>query len=91
MSSAVDTSIGLAAGVALAAALPDLPYACGLGTRALLAGDVVAPTDELTPVDGSLPVGRPAVDPDALAAVRADADTTARWHARLARVRALRA
>ncbi len=31
VSSAVDTSVGLAAGVALAAALPELPYACGLG------------------------------------------------------------
>ena len=32
VSSAVDTSVGLAAGVALAAALPELPYACGLAT-----------------------------------------------------------
>ena len=40
VSSAVDTSVGLAAGVALAAALPELPYACGLGTMSLLAGDV---------------------------------------------------
>ena len=38
VSSAVDTSIGLAAGLALAGALPDLPYACGLGTMSLLAG-----------------------------------------------------
>ena len=42
VSSAVDTSVGLAAGVALAAALPELPYACGLGTMSLLAGDVTA-------------------------------------------------
>ena len=41
VSSAVETSVGLAAGVALAAALPELPYACGLGTLALLADDVV--------------------------------------------------
>ena len=65
VSSAVETSIGLAAGVALAAALPDLPYACGLGTAVLLAGDVV--TDPLVPVDGELAVRRPLVDPDALA------------------------
>jgi len=38
VSSAVDTSVGLAAGVALAAALPALPYACGLGTMSLLTG-----------------------------------------------------
>ena len=42
VSSAVDTSVGLAAGVALAAALPALPYACGLATMSLLAGDVTA-------------------------------------------------
>ncbi len=65
VSSAVETSIGIAAGVALAAALPELPYACGLGTVPLLAGDVVA--DPLTPVGGALPVRRPPVDETALA------------------------
>ncbi|MEU7893164.1 o-succinylbenzoate synthase [Nonomuraea sp. NPDC049152] len=60
VSSAVETSVGLAAGVALAAALPSLPYACGLGTMSLLSGDVVG--DSLTPADGFLPVSRPAVD-----------------------------
>jgi O-succinylbenzoate synthase len=65
VSSAVDTSVGLAAGVALAAALPELPYACGLGTMSLLAGDVTA--GPLRPEAGSLPVRRPAVDPGELA------------------------
>ena len=32
VSSALETSIGLRAGLALAAALPELPYACGLNT-----------------------------------------------------------
>ena len=41
VSSALDTSVGIAAGVALAAALPELPYACGLATTSLLAADVV--------------------------------------------------
>src|ERR1700735_309379 len=54
VSSAVDTSVGRAAGVALAPALPDLPYACGLGTMSLLAGDVTA--DPLVPQAGELPV-----------------------------------
>jgi O-succinylbenzoate synthase len=40
VSSALETSVGIAAGVALAAALPDLPYACGLATVQLLADDV---------------------------------------------------
>ena len=65
VSSALETSIGLAAGVALAAALPELPYACGLGTVALLAGDVVA--EPLEPEGGFLAVRRPAVDDAALA------------------------
>jgi O-succinylbenzoate synthase len=42
VSSAVETSIGLAAGVLLAAALPTLDHACGLGTATLLDSDVVA-------------------------------------------------
>ncbi|HUG86037.1 MAG TPA: enolase C-terminal domain-like protein, partial [Euzebya sp.] len=63
VSSAVETSVGLAAGIALAAALPDLPYACGLGTATLLAGDVVR--RPLVPVDGQVPV-RPIVPDEAL-------------------------
>src|SRR5690606_5329144 len=39
VSSAVETSVGLAAGLALAAALPELEYACGLGTVSLLSRD----------------------------------------------------
>jgi o-succinylbenzoate synthase len=70
VSSAVDTSVGLAAGVALAAALPELPYACGLATMSLLAGDVTA--EPLVPEGGELPVRRPAVDPAALARFEAD-------------------
>jgi len=60
VSSAVDTSVGLAAGVALAAALPELPYACGLATMSLLTGDVTA--SPLAERGGELPVRRPAVD-----------------------------
>jgi O-succinylbenzoate synthase len=58
VSSAVESSVGLAAGVALAAALPELAYDCGLATMSLLTGDVTA--DPLVPVDGRLPV-RPAL------------------------------
>ena len=65
VSSAVESSAGLAAGVALAAALPDLPYDCGLATMSLLTGDVTAAP--LTAADGALPVRRPAVDPAELA------------------------
>jgi o-succinylbenzoate synthase len=65
VSSAVDTSVGLAAGVALAAALPELPYACGLATMSLLSGDVTG--SPLIEAGGELPVRRPAVSEAALA------------------------
>ena len=70
VSSAVDSSVGLAAGVALAAALPELPYACGLATMSLLAGDVTG--EPLAESGGELPVRRPAVDLGALARWEAD-------------------
>ncbi|MDS1113823.1 o-succinylbenzoate synthase [Gordonia westfalica] len=40
VSSALDSAVGIAAGVAAAAALPRLDLACGLGTGSLLAADV---------------------------------------------------
>ncbi|HEX2057489.1 MAG TPA: o-succinylbenzoate synthase [Actinomycetota bacterium] len=80
VSSAVETSVGLAAGVALAAALPELPYACGLGTLSLLDGDVVA--DPLAPVDGVLAVRRPEVDEGALRPYETtDPASISRWEA----------
>ena len=87
VSSALESSVGLAAGVALAAALPELPYACGLATAQLLAHDVVA--EPLLPVDGAIPVRRPAPDAAALAAAAADDGTRDRWLARYARLTAL--
>jgi O-succinylbenzoate synthase len=87
VSSALETSVGLAAGVALAAALPDLPYACGLATASLLERDAV--DDPILPVDGHVPVRRPEPSPDALARVAADAATSRRWSARLAIVDAV--
>jgi o-succinylbenzoate synthase len=84
VSSALESSVGIAAGVALAAALPELPFACGLATVALFTDDVTS--SPLLPVDGALPVVRP--EPDRLDAVTADPDTDARWRARLDAVRA---
>lgn len=59
-----ETSVGIAAGLALAAALPELPYACGLAAR-MAGGDIVR--DALVPVDGSMRVRRVEPDPDLLA------------------------
>jgi o-succinylbenzoate synthase len=77
VSSAVDSSVGLAAGVALAAALPALPYACGLATMSLLTGDVTA--EPLAESGGVLPVRRPPVDAGALARWETDPGP---WRAR---------
>ncbi|UVS81561.1 o-succinylbenzoate synthase [Actinokineospora sp. UTMC 2448] len=85
VSSALETSVGLAAEIALAGALPSLDFACGVGTLALLTGDVVP--EPLRPVDGFVPVLRtapaPTVDWPA-----AD-DRTTWWLDRVARVSAL--
>jgi O-succinylbenzoate synthase len=72
VSSAVETSVGLAAGLALAAALPELPYACGLGTLSLLEGDVVR--DPLRAVNGEIEVRRPQVDEEALTRYEIDGE-----------------
>ena len=85
VSSALESSVGIAAGVALAAALPELPYACGLATVQLLEHDLA--TEPLLPVDGRLPVRPVEVDESRLVA---DEETVARWAARLAAVDAVR-
>jgi O-succinylbenzoate synthase len=77
VSSAVETSVGLAAGVAFAAALPELRYACGLATMSLLTGDVTGAP--LAAEAGVLPVARPGIDAERLAAWEAD---PAPWRAR---------
>lgn len=83
VSSALDTSIGIAAGVRLAAALPDLPFACGLGTVELFTGDVVA--DSLVAHDGVIDVARAvgvAATPDLLDRWRVDPERERWWRER---------
>ncbi|WP_230685055.1 o-succinylbenzoate synthase [Cellulomonas sp. JZ18] len=86
VSSALESSVGLAAGLALAAALPELPYACGLATAQLLAADLV--DDPLLPRDGAIEVRRPEPAPHLVAAAAADPGLAARWEGRLTTVRA---
>ena len=81
VSSAVESSVGIAAGVALAAALPELHHACGLATVQLLTDDVV--TAPMLPVDGMLAVSRPEVDEVALARLAADDERVTHWRRRL--------
>ena len=90
VSSALESSVGIAAGVALAAALPELTHACGLATVSLLTGDVVAADDAMLPVDGFLPVRAPAVDLPSLDRLAAPPARVAHWEARLSEVRAVR-
>ncbi|WSJ02045.1 o-succinylbenzoate synthase [Nocardia sp. NBC_01329] len=91
ISSALETSVGLAAQLALAGALPELDHACGLGTVNLFEGDIVA--ESLRPVDGYLPVPRtaPVPDPDLLAKYRhPDAERADWWITRMRRLLELR-
>ncbi|ATG51247.1 O-succinylbenzoate synthase [Brachybacterium vulturis] len=81
VSSALESSVGLSAGIALAAALAELPYACGLGTAPLLTGDLVAPP--LHAGGGMLPVGRRDPAPELLERHAAGPELTARWQERL--------
>jgi len=83
VSSALDTSVGLSMGVALAAALPRLDYDCGLGTASLFTADVSTPP--LTPRDGMLAAGRVTPDMALLAEHAAPAERRQWWLDRVAR------
>jgi O-succinylbenzoate synthase len=79
ISSALDSAVGIAGGLAAAAALPRLEHACGLGTGGLFVEDVA----EIVPVAGGLPVGDITPDPARLAALATPADRRDWWIARI--------
>ncbi|WP_309104336.1 o-succinylbenzoate synthase [Microbacterium sp.] len=81
VSSALDTAVGLSQGAALAAALPQLDYDCGLGTSSLFLDDVA----DLRPRDGSVAVGRVTPDADAVDRLAATEDRRSWWLGRLER------
>lgn len=83
VSSALDTSVGIRAGLALAAAMPELPFACGLGTVELMAGDVSR--DSLVPVGGSIALRDLTIEPDLLDRWQAPADRQQWWRERVVR------
>jgi o-succinylbenzoate synthase len=87
VSSALETSIGIRAGLALAAALPDLPYACGLNTVALFTDDLV--TEPLIAVNGAIRVSDLTVDEAILEKHRPDERVQKFWQARLVQTRKL--
>jgi O-succinylbenzoate synthase len=84
ISSALDSAVGISAGVAAAAALQELELACGLGTGGLFITDVAEP---FVP-DGGVLTPR-TVDVDVATLPRADAARTRWWLDRLRRCHAL--
>ena len=76
VSSALDSAVGIAAGLAAAAALPHLGHACGLGTGGLFLEDVA---DVAEPSDGFLPVGPVTPDPARLRALEAPRERRQWW------------
>ena len=87
VSSALDTSVGLAMGARLAASVPSLDYDCGLGTASLLAADVTR--HPLLPVDGAIEVRRVLPDPALLQRYDAGPERTDWWIERLGRAHAV--
>ena len=60
----METSVGIAAGLALAAALSELPYECGLATASLIDADVCL--EPLVAEDGWMRVRAAVPEPDLL-------------------------
>ena len=86
VSSALDTSVGIRAGLALAASLPELPYACGLGTVSLFTSDITL--DPLVADDGAIRLRDVAADAGLLEQFAASAERRDWWLDRLRRVHA---
>ncbi|WP_372517614.1 o-succinylbenzoate synthase [Mycobacterium florentinum] len=76
VSSALDSAVGIAAGLAAAAALPHLRHACGLGTGGLFVEDVA---DVPAAGDGHLAVGPVTPDPQRLRALQAPPERRQWW------------
>jgi O-succinylbenzoate synthase len=85
VSGSLDTSVGLSSGIALAASIPQLYGACGLGTGTLFAQDLVTPTT--LPTKGELIVRRASPDAHLLATAAAKVSESDRlwWQERIVR------
>jgi O-succinylbenzoate synthase len=87
VSSALETSVGISMGLHLAAALPELPFDCGLATVSLLSLDVTS--DPLVPVGGSIGVRRVVPNTRVFEDYAAAPERGAWWMQRLERCHAL--
>jgi O-succinylbenzoate synthase len=85
VSSALDSAVGIAAGLAAASALPRLEHACGLGTGGLFVTDVA----DLQPLDGYLTVSAVIPDPARVSDLAAPAERRDWWIARVRQCHAL--
>lgn len=83
VSSALETSVGISAGIALAAALPVLPHACGLSTVSLMDGDVTE--DPLVSEGGAIRVRQVQVSDRLLERHAVSAELSGWWLRRLER------
>jgi O-succinylbenzoate synthase len=82
----LQSSVGIAGGLALAGVLPETGFASELATAGLLTGDVVSAGRSLVTADGYLPVAPMPAPPDAAGLARFtvhDPDTVAWWRSRL--------
>ena len=77
VSSALESAVGISHGLKLAAALPELNYACGLGTGKLLSNDVA----ELPIVDGHMKVTT--VNPSGMLNLQAAPERRTWWESRI--------
>jgi O-succinylbenzoate synthase len=81
VSSALDSAVGIRAGLALAAALPNLPYACGLATTSLFTDDLF----RFAPVNGEIEVRDPLISDSAIERLSAPVDRVQWWRERITR------
>lgn len=81
VSSALDTSLGIAMGLHLAGSLETLDFACGLGTVALLESDLC--DEPLVAQNGEIEIRRPVPSSKLLDKYQADEDHTEWWLERL--------
>ena len=81
VSSALDSAVGIRAGLALAAALPNLPYACGLATTSLLSEDLY----RFAPVNGEIEIKNPLISDSTIERLSAPVDRVQWWRERITR------
>jgi O-succinylbenzoate synthase len=81
VSSALDSGVGIRAGLALAAALPQLPYACGLATTALFTEDLY----RFAPVNGEIEIRDAVISDSVIERLSAPVDRVRWWRERIVR------